>query len=73
MSYIWTGTRRDGVSVSGKTETMHNLAGFVRHKFRRGWRSLAISHNGEVVGGIGPHKDTGRRSWWPAKRKGGTA
>jgi len=73
MSWTWTGTRRDGVTASGSTEAMHNITGFVRRKFRRGWRALTVSHNGEVVGGIGPDEKTGRRSWWSPSRKGGAA
>lgn len=41
------------------------LAGFVESKFRARWRELeATDAEGEVVGQIGRHEETGRRIWW---------
>jgi hypothetical protein len=58
----YRGIRRDGVGVGGQLSDP--LANWVEARFKAGWRKLTVTYNGEQVGGIAPHPDTGRRIWW---------
>lgn len=62
------GCDRKGGRVTGRTFT-DDLVGFVRMRYDAGWRSLQVLDADAVdqeVGGIGPHPDTHKRTWWAA-------
>jgi YD repeat-containing protein len=60
----YSGIRRDGVSVGGSTGRS-SASELTRRLFDRRLRSATVTDaSGAVVGEIGPHPDTGRRTWW---------
>lgn len=64
-SYRFAGINRGGGSVVGRTTTPP--AEFVEAKFDARWQSLDVEdEDGELVGSITRHPDTGRRIWWAA-------
>lgn len=66
VSFSIVGMDQNGTSRTGRYElTCPELTAQVKRWFRNGWRSLQVhTPNGTDVAGIGPHPDTGRRTWW---------
>lgn len=49
-------------------------ARFAEQAFATGWRELELTdEHGDQVGGIGPHPETGRRTWWGERERGDAA
>lgn len=63
-AYTFTGHRRDGVAVAGRTE--ESPAAFAERMYHAGYRDLRIKDaDAEHVGGIHTPPETGgTRTWW---------
>lgn len=59
----YRGRRRDGAGCVG-VEPVEDPAEFVAARFRQGWARLTVELDGREIGGIEPHPDNGRRTWW---------
>ena len=59
----WTGTRRDGAYACGAVDGT-DAGELAQRLYRRGYKTATITHDGDEVGGVGPHPDTLRRVWW---------
>lgn len=59
----YKGVTRSGVGVVGVTEK-YTPAELAELLFRRRYRRVVIHRDSEIVGEVGPHRDTGRRTWW---------
>ena len=62
LRYI--GIDRRGRGVAGTLGPRQSLAAHVEELFEKGWQRLEVTDSSGVVAGIGPHPDTGRRTWW---------
>lgn len=60
----YSGIRRDGVPVGGSTASSSAPELTKRLFDRRLGSAIVTDAAGVVVGEIGPHPDTGRRTWW---------
>lgn len=68
----YSGIRRDGVSVGGSTARA-SASELTRRLFARRLRSATVTDaTGDIVGEIGPHPETGRRTWWAFDGSGPT-
>lgn len=63
----WQGVNARGLSTGGSYGSGISPEKLARVKFKAGYRTLEISREGFVVGGIGPHPETGVRTWWGEK------
>lgn len=64
----YRGTRRDGVAIVGKLPPGETTESYVERQFLTGWRALTVERDGERIGGIEAHPDTGTRTWWAEGR-----
>lgn len=60
----YQGITRLGTAVSGSIGSTVTPGEFTRDRFERRWCVLTVRENGQLVGVIGPHPDTHRRTWW---------
>jgi hypothetical protein len=69
----YSGIRRDNVLVGHSTA--HNSASeLIQRQFDRRLRSATVTDaTGAVVGEVGPHPDTGWRTWWALDAAGAQA
>lgn len=59
----YEGVNQRGRSIGGATKT-EDIADFIEGRFEAGWKNLTVHLGSKVVGGIGPHPDTQKRTWW---------
>lgn len=59
---VFRGERRDGAGFVGSSAEPAEV--IVDRWMRRRARWLEVTRDGELVGSIGRHPDTGRRCWW---------
>jgi hypothetical protein len=59
----YRGQLRSGAPITGTAST-DDLMAFVKQRYDRRWQALTVTRNGEEVGGISRHPDTGKRTWW---------
>lgn len=58
----WRGRTRSGAEWQGVIP-VDRLVAFVEAKYAAGWKQLAVTHDGDEVGGIGDYV-TGKRQCW---------
>jgi len=58
------GQSRTGRTSVGPTFRDQSIADLVERRYKSGWKSLRVTVGGDEAGGIGPHLDTGKRTWW---------
>ena len=73
-TYRFKGVDSRGVQRFGQVSCPDGLAAMVKGRYDQGWRFLVVcAGDGPVppsfadqneVAWIGPHPDTGKRSWW---------
>jgi len=59
----YRGINKRGVHVMGSVQ-VESAAEFAQRKYEAGWTELDAYDGDTEVAGIGPHADTGNRSWW---------
>jgi hypothetical protein len=62
----YRGVDHRGTSRTGQNDlSRHDLTMMVARWFTAGWKSAEVTNlAGDIVAGIGPHPDTGTRTWW---------